>query len=96
MLLSPTFERNKIENLRPNVYAAKWRIDAENKIKWSINKHHKDLKRIHAKISKCDIKNKEIFVKNKPENTKKMKVQHKDDKIPCNMNISKSIETNQQ
>ena len=39
------------------------RIDAENKIKWSINKYHKDLKRIHAKISKHEIKNKEIFVK---------------------------------
>ena len=82
--------------MRPNIYATKWKIDVENKIKWSINKHHKDLKRIHAKISKYEIKNKEIFVKNKPDNTKKMKMQCKDEKILHNMNISKNIETNQQ
>ena len=74
MPLSPAFEKKKIENLRPNIYATKYRIESENKMKWSINKYHKVLKSIHAKISKHDIKNKEIFRKNEPDNAKKIKM----------------------
>ena len=49
-------------------------------MKWSINKYYKDVKRNNVKISKHEIKNKEIFTKNKSHNTRNVKTQHKDKK----------------